>query len=165
MLGEDCLLKIIDFDQAQPISDKVMTSGGTSGYRAPEVIDGTCQDLTAVDVYSAGIILYAFLVHEFPFMEIEDPKNEDHRCYSTFAYNNSVYWRAKSKVLKNKRSVSRSFVELINGMLQEDPAQRMTIQEVKNSKWYKGPTFNMERLQMIMQDKTEQMMMKRREAK
>ena len=65
MLGSNYLLKIIDFDQAQPISENWMTSGGTKGHRAPEVRTGDCKDLVAADIFSAGIILFAFKHRKF----------------------------------------------------------------------------------------------------
>ena len=60
MLGSQFTLKIIDFDQTQCLSEKEIKSAGTEGYRAPEVISGRCQNFKAADIYSAGVILYAF---------------------------------------------------------------------------------------------------------
>ena len=153
MMGSDCLLKIIDFDQSQPIADQRMTSGGTDGYRAPEVRNSTCKNLGAVDIYSAGIILYTFLAQEFPFVEIEDPQNINIKSYSTFAHNNRMFWAQKAK--KIPALANKDFVELVNGMLNADPEKRFTIKDIKNSKWYNGPTFDLNNIEAEMKWKCE----------
>ena len=153
MLGADFKLKIIDFDQAQPLKDDLITSGGTVCYRAPEVINGTCMDLAAADVYGAGIILFAFMAKQFPFNEKEDPTNTDVNCYSTFVKNNKLFWLGKIR-RKNKTgqrgSFTKDFIELLNGMWNADPAMRFTLEEIKASKWYQGPVIDNETLKTQM---------------
>ncbi len=138
MLGADYMLKIIDFDQAQKTTDDLITSGGSQGYRAPEVQIGICKDLEAADIFSAGVILYAFQAREFPFLEVEDPTFEDVRCYSTFVKNNQKFWQKKSEAKKDRNIFSAEFRELVNGMLECDPNNRYTIEDIKKSEWYKG---------------------------
>ena len=146
MLGEDFKLKIIDFDQAQLLTDGLISSGGSEGYRAPEVIKGTCKNLAAADVFSAGIILYAFKAKEFPFVEAYDPECRDSRCYSTFVKNNDHFWQKKAEQKQNKSFFSVNFIELINSMLHPRPSKRCTIAEIKGSKWYQGPVVDEETL-------------------
>jgi len=142
MLGADYMLKIIDFDQAQKVTDDLITSGGSQGYRAPEVQIGICKDLEAADIFSAGVILYAFQAREFPFLEVEDPTFEDIRCYSTFVKNNDKFWQKKAESRKDRNIFSAEFRQLVNGMLECDPENRFTIEEIKNSEWYKGPVLD-----------------------
>lgn len=165
MMGTDFTLKIIDFDQAQPISDKQITSKGSIGYRAPEIVNDTCYDPTAADVYSAGILLYAFQAKEYPFLELQDPENKDHRCYSTFVHNNETFWNAKAEVKGDLTLFSDDFVELVNGMLECDAKKRWTLKEIKNSKWYKGPILRAESLKMEMKRKWESLMREARSRK
>jgi len=145
MLGADYKLKIIDFDQAQPLKDDKITSGGTTCYRAPEVIDGTCSDLAAADIYGAGIILFAFMAKQFPFNEKEDRSNTDVNCYSTFVHNNKLFWLGKIS-RKNKTGArgtfTKDFIQLLNGMWNADPSLRWTLDQVKASKWYQGPVLD-----------------------
>jgi len=156
MLGADFQLKIIDFDQAQMMTDKIITSGGTVAYRAPEVMNGTCSHFTAADVYSAGVILYAFKAREFPFVEnIADPDFKDHRSYFTFTRNNKNFWRMKAQVKKDKNLFNEDFIQLLNGMLHENPSQRPSIQEIKESRWYKGPVLDKHSLAYEMRFKLE----------
>jgi len=158
MLGADYKLKIIDFDQAQMIADKSMTSKGTQGYRPLEVLNGECKDLSAVDIYAAGIILYAFKAKEFPFLEKMDLKEKDIRCYTTYVKHKRSFWLIKNelKMRDSKENFfENSFIELVNGMVHEDPKKRMTIKEVKNSTWYKGHVLCNESLTVEMKKKLE----------
>ena len=147
MLGSDSQLKIIDFDQSQMITDKIITSGGTVAYRAPEVINGTCKNLTAADVYSAGVILFAFMAVKFPFLENEDPEGKDVRCYSTYVKDKKAFW-----ALQNKTSYfGQDFIDLIDGMVHEDQNKRFTIKDIKGSKWYNGPALDIKSLKNEME--------------
>ena len=142
MLGPGKALKIIDFDQAQPIANQRMVSGGTAGYRAPEVINGTCRNLAAADVFSAGIILYAFMTSEFPFAEMEEADPKDTRCYLSMVRNNKVFWETKAQLKGDENFFSQDFIELVNGMLNYNPARRLRLKEIKESKWYNGPVLD-----------------------
>jgi len=133
------ILKIIDFDQAQRITNERMTSGGTEGYRAPEVLDGACRNLGAADVYSAGILLFALKTGKLPFLEIEDENGWTLRNYNTFTNKNSTFWRLKAEHKGDLSFFSQDFIALINGMLNTDPEKRFTIKQIKESQWFQGP--------------------------
>ena len=150
MMGSDYQLKIIDFDQAQMISDNVITSGGSKGYRAPEVINGTCTNLAAADIFSVGVILFAFKAIEFPFLEMEDPDLEDYRSYPYFVKKNKVFWQKRADIKKNSKFFSPEFAHLVNSMLYPKANRRATIQDIKNSKWYQGPVLDNEVLKSEM---------------
>lgn len=155
MMSSDFELKIIDFDQAQLTTDKKVTSGGSVGYRAPEIVNEECQNPAAADIFSAGIILYAFQAKEYPFLEVEDPTNQDPRCYSTFVNNNRTFWRAKLQLKDGPTLFNEDFIELVNGMLHYDPKKRWGIKEIKRSKWFKGPVLGAEGLKAEMKTKCE----------
>jgi len=138
MLGKNFLLKIIDFDQAQKIPDKIITSGGTIGYRAPEVINGKCRDLEAADIYSIGIILYALKAKEYPFVETESKL----LFYNAFKYDNKGFWKMKTERMGIKNFFSESFINLLNGMLTHDPKKRLKLRDIKASRWYNEPILN-----------------------
>lgn len=150
MLGPGFTLKIIDFDQAQPITDPKITSAGTPGYRAPEVVKGNCTNLGATDIYSAGVILYAMKAKEFPFLESEDLENKDPRCYWTYAKNPKAYWEMKIGLRRSKDFFSPNFMELINGMVHPDPEIRFKIKDIKASRWYRGRIIDPKSLKIIM---------------
>jgi len=150
MLGSDFLLKIIDFDQAQPIADKEICSGGTRDYRAPEVKDRTCNNLGAADIYAAGMVLYALKTQEILFWESEEYDEKGARSYSCFQKDNKGFWKTRAELKRDKKYFCKDFIELINGMVHKSPSKRFTIKDVKNSKWYKGPILNMKILKAEM---------------
>ena len=148
MLGTGYLLKIIDFDQAQLVSENYLTSGGSRDYRAPEVLTGEGEDLAAVDIYSAGVILFAFKTQAFPFQEDED----SYQNYKLYIKNKSAYWRFLAQN-KGNGFFSKDFIQLFNGMVHQDVKRRFTIEEIKESKWYKGTVLDPEELRAEMDDK------------
>ena len=141
MLGSDFNLKIIDFDQAQKFAGKKIVSRGTQFFRAPEVIDGSCENFEAADLYSVGVILYALRANEHPFEEIKRHHNGKAVTLidnSTFVEDNNYFWRVKEFKQDNKMIFNDSFKELVNGLLEPEVDQRYTLEQVKKSKWYNG---------------------------
>jgi len=149
MLGSDYLLKIIDFDHAQPISDNCITSGGTKGYRAPEVRTGDCKDLVAADIFSAGIILFAFKHNEFLFLENDEA---DIASYNFYVENKSFYWKLQAQ-RREKDFYRRGFIEFINGMVHQDVEKRFDFKKIKESEWYKGSVLDAENLKVQMRNR------------
>lgn len=158
MLGDDFNLKIIDFDQAQLLSDKRLTSAGTSGYRAPEVINRRCQDFKAADIYSLGIILFTLKSQSRPFVERKVEQEGGNSFvledYSTFLSDNSAFWDMMSQK-KNAGFFGEDFKELINSMLQSDVCRRATLKDVRNSKWFKGPVLGPQGFKIEMESRLE----------
>lgn len=143
MLGSDYNLKIIDFDQSQALTDRELLSRGTKGFRAPEIIEGHCQNYCAADVYSAGVVLYAMKAQEYPFAEIlVDVNGKNSRKlkdYTSFMTENKTFWEKRAYKLGNTSMFSQEFKELINGMLEYNVEKRFTLEDIKKSKWYNGP--------------------------
>jgi len=141
MLGADYNLKIIDFDQAQMIKEQRIKSAGTVGYRAPEVINRTCDDLEAADIYSLGVLLYAFKAQEFPFVEIK--RGDEERVTlnnNSFIEDNKGFWENRSEKKGERHFFSQELVDLLNGMLEMDSEKRFKLKDIKKSEWYQGPT-------------------------
>lgn len=44
----------------------------------------------------------------------------------------------------------QDFKELFFGMMRRNPERRMTIEEIKGSKWYNGPVYTGEELEKLM---------------
>ena len=72
---DDAPIKIADFGLARLVSstDLMKTACGTPGYVAPEVLQNKGYDSGAVDMWSAGVILYILLCGFPPFYEEELP--------------------------------------------------------------------------------------------
>jgi len=165
MIGESFELKIIDFDQAQKTSDEIMDSGGSASYRAPEVTENMCIDMKAADVFSAGVILFTFVVKEFPFLEIEDPELKNVQSYNTFDKDNESFWKAKFAREKiDQKLLTEDFIELINGMLARDVQKRLKVKDVKASKWYNKPILDAQRFKEEMTCRIENLLLKRNKA-
>ncbi len=150
MMGSDFMLKIIDFDHAQLITDGKITSKGTEVYRAPEVLNGTCQDLTAADIYSAGVILYTLKAGEYPFVEVHDKEGRSRRYSGGFDKDSGRFWRKKAEAKGDSDFFSEEFKELINGMLAKDPKKRFTMVDVKKSKWFNDRVLKTQTLKISM---------------
>ena len=72
---KDSDIKIADFGLARVVSGKdlMKTACGTPGYVAPEILQNKGYDSGAVDMWSAGVILYILLCGFPPFYEEELP--------------------------------------------------------------------------------------------
>lgn len=140
LLGKNFELKIIDFDGAQLKTEKRQVYTGTNSYRALEVLDRTCTDRFAADIFAAGVILYAFKACCFPFVEVEENGKVKLSSYDLFVRNNEKFWKTKAKDLgKKSEFFSADFKKLLNGMLAKDPKKRMTLTDIKASEWYNKP--------------------------
>jgi len=149
MLGSDFQLKVIDFDGSQLTSDSNITSGGTKNYRAPEVISGKGSNLVAADIYSMAIILFALKAGEFPFLE-QTSEEEEENSFVQFCNSNEEFWNEKRESLRGSVSFSEEFIQLVNGMLQYELEKRMSLEDIKNSAWYKGEVLSAGELKSIM---------------
>ncbi|KAK3131474.1 hypothetical protein QOZ80_6AG0506870 [Eleusine coracana subsp. coracana] len=117
-------IKLADFGLATFIQPGRSLSGmvGSPFYIAPEVLSGGYNE--AADVWSAGVILYILLSGIPPFWG--KTKSKIFECIkSTELRFPSDPWD----------TVSDSAKELIIGMLQRDPKQRLTAKEVLEHSW------------------------------
>jgi len=73
--SENAAIRVADFGLARVVSGNEMmkTACGTPGYVAPEVLKNKGYDSGAVDMWSAGVILYILLCGFPPFYEEELP--------------------------------------------------------------------------------------------
>ena len=91
--------------------------------QAPQRYDGK-----PADVWSCGVHLYIMLVGWYPFTDPRDPKN---------------FNKTASNIMKGRYayprnlSLSQECQDLIKAMLQRDPQQRITIQQIKESAWFR----------------------------
>lgn len=141
LLGDDFQLKIIDFDQSQPLTDPCLKHKGTPYYRPNEVIKRKCKNFAAADVYAAGVVLFAMKHGEFPFSETSDERGVHLDHVEEFICDNKAFWSRKLGSRKNRNFFSESFKTLINGMLAPGENRRFTIDDVKKSEWYNEPIY------------------------
>lgn len=142
LLGDDFQLKISDFDLSQQVNDDCLGSRGTANYRAPEMLQGSCTNFCASDVYSAGVCLYTLMTGAFPFIEEGDKIFR----YDTFTENNEEFWAENTALIGERANFSQNFKDLLNKMWAPNPAERLTVEGIMESKWYNEPIYTPEEL-------------------
>ena len=152
LIGDNYQLKIADFDGAYLKSEGGSPScRGTKNYRAPELIDGECENPSAADVYSAGVILFCFMTGSLPYME--DVKFDDCDLQELILDNNPLFWEVHPNLQEGDLDLSEDFKKLFMSMIRRDPSKRITIKDIMRNKWYNGPTYSDTKLKNIMEFK------------
>lgn len=123
LLDEQLNVKIADFGLSNIMTDGnfLKTSCGSPNYAAPEVISGKLYAGPEVDVWSCGVILYVLLVGRLPFDDEYIPA-----LFKKIAQGNYMV----------PNYLSQGAVRLIRKMLQVNPMQRITIQEIRQDPWF-----------------------------
>ncbi|CAG8711540.1 3466_t:CDS:1, partial [Acaulospora colombiana] len=121
-------LMITDFGLSKILKhhdDILMTACGTPGYVAPEVLKQTGHG-KPVDIWSIGVIMYTVLCGYTPFWG--EDQNALFDCIIKGVYHfDDAYWE----------DISDEAKELIERMLEYDPAQRITAHDALAHKWFK----------------------------
>jgi len=134
-LNENYQVKIADFDQSVIIDDGAPSSKGTPGYRAPEVLNGNCENPVAADIFSLGVILFNLKSRVPPYAEGKLFKGKD--LYDELIKDdNSEFWKIHEKAQNDDIFFSESFKSLIKRMLAPNPQDRPTLAEIKKSEWF-----------------------------
>eukprot|EP00227_Mantoniella_beaufortii_P012733 CAMPEP_0197579814 /NCGR_PEP_ID=MMETSP1326-20131121/3728_1 /TAXON_ID=1155430 /ORGANISM="Genus nov. species nov., Strain RCC2288" /LENGTH=561 /DNA_ID=CAMNT_0043143377 /DNA_START=179 /DNA_END=1864 /DNA_ORIENTATION=+ len=119
-------LRIADFGLAKKMKtarSKLSAQCGSPAYVAPEVITGQ-QYTPAVDMWAAGVIMYALLCGELPFYD--DDEQEMFRKI------------ARAKMHPLPAEVSREARDLLSKLLCVDKVQRLTAAEALEHKWVRA---------------------------
>ncbi len=143
LLGNEFLLKISDFDCARKEEDGPVLSKGTQNFRAPELIKGECYDKKACDIYSAGIILFCFVIGMLPYSE--GRLINGHDLEDLMRNDIDSFWN-----LHNGSELKEDFKTLFQSMIDINPSNRPTIEDVKKSKWCQKPIYSKEELYYLM---------------
>eukprot|EP01084_Bolivina_argentea_P104034 186330_1 len=98
------------------------TSVGTPNYAAPEVIWGEEYIGQLADIWSIGVILYAMLCGCLPFDDVSVT---------------NLFRKIETGIYKIPKYVSTDAADLIKRMLVVDPANRITMNEIKQHCWFK----------------------------
>jgi serine/threonine-protein kinase Chk1 len=148
LVGDQFILKIIDFERCKRGLVGKIPGRGTKNYRAPEVRLKQCMDPRAADVYSAGVILFVLLFHFHPY--VEDKLIKGHDLQKLLLDNEDQYWTALFDCKGENSNCSEAFKRLIMGMVKQHPEERLTLGQIKASDWYSGPTLSKKDLKLTM---------------
>ena len=123
LLDEENNVKIADFGLSNVMRDGIFlySSRGSPHYAAPELLTGTFYNGSSIDIWSCGVILYTLLTGTLPFDERETQK---------------LYQKIKECRYVLPQKLNDLEKDLIFRMLQKDPLNRITIQEIKQHKWF-----------------------------
>lgn len=116
------MVKLTDFGFSNKYNpgQKLETSCGSLAYSAPEILLGDSYDAPAVDIWSLGVILYMLVCGHPPFQEANDSETL------------TMIMDCKYTVPPH---VSEGCRRLIGRMLQRDPANRATLEEIASDAW------------------------------
>jgi 5'-AMP-activated protein kinase catalytic alpha subunit len=116
-------LKIVDFGLSNIYekNELLNTPCGSPCYAAPEMIAGKKYSGMMVDIWSAGIILYAMLCGYLPF----DEENND-----------LLYKKIQIGDFKIPKNLSDKAKDFIRKILEVDPIKRYNIAQIKEHPWF-----------------------------
>ena len=123
LLNKEKILKIIDFGLSNTFdgSHLLSTKCGSPSYAAPEIIKESHYNGFKTDIWCCGIILYAMLCGYLPF-----DGEENKELFSNILSNKIDY----------PEHISDEGKSIIKRMLTSEPDKRITIEEIKNTKYY-----------------------------
>jgi len=146
LLGADLNLKIADFDLSHVYGDGKILSRGTRYYRGPEFFKSSSSDPELKspfqsDIYSAGVILF-ILKSGGIYPHSENTPLEGIDLVDLMYNNNSEFWNKHCEIQEKSPSFyEKDFRDLFNAMVRFNPEDRITIKEIKKTKWYNGPVY------------------------
>jgi len=145
LLTEDFTLKIADFDLSYMEGDSVVRGKGTVNYRSPEIREAKCKNPKASDIYSAAIVLFTMASGGYPYVEGKIIEGRD--VWELMMTRDEAFWTIHEKARgEDQPRLSAEFKDLFFKMTCLNPEERLTIQEIKEHKWYKGTIYTREEL-------------------
>lgn len=136
LIGEDYQLKIADFDLSYMEGDADILTKGTKYYRAPELKEGRDDIDESADIFAAGTILFVMKCGgALPHAENKLYNGID--LFDLMMNNHKEFFRVHCEIQGVDNSFfSESFRDFFRGMVKMEPEQRMSIADIKKSRWY-----------------------------
>ena len=125
LIGANKCVKLADFGLSNLMRDGrfLLTPCGSPNYAAPEIVSGKAYCGSQIDIWSAGIILFALLTKTLPF----DDNNQS-----------MLYHKIREGRFSIPSYLSFEVQDLLRRMIQINPLERITIQEIKVHPWYQA---------------------------
>eukprot|EP01099_Mayorella_cantabrigiensis_P001392 TRINITY_DN1603_c0_g1_i1.p1 TRINITY_DN1603_c0_g1~~TRINITY_DN1603_c0_g1_i1.p1 ORF type:complete len:417 (-),score=117.60 TRINITY_DN1603_c0_g1_i1:429-1592(-) len=125
--GDKEIIKILDFGFSKKFGEeKLVTSVGTPGYVAPEVLTSESYDMS-VDMWSIGVIIYILLCGFPPFFGETPPELFKKIIECKYDFDDQAW-----------DEVSDQAKDLIRHLLVKDPKQRFTATQCLQHEWIKS---------------------------
>ena len=132
--GNDFDPKISDFGFAIEYSPTLKGNLGTRHYKAPEIDD--IYDGYKIDVFSLGITLIA-ITYGLTGFETEPKKSQLYPLIiSKDKKKLAIYWKVLKKFNEKIVKATDDFKDLYYKMVELNPKQRITIEEILKHKWF-----------------------------
>lgn len=112
----------------------MQTCCGSPAYAAPELLRGQTYSGPAVDVWSAGVLLYSLLVGQLPF----DDDNI-----------NTLYKKIQMGRFVMPQWLSTDVRDLISSMLRVNPTERITVPKVLDHRWIRRAGASSQQLEIL----------------
>lgn len=122
---------------------------GTINYRAPEIASETVEDQYAVDLFSAGIVLFIMKFGILPYME--DKEFDGLNLFEMLKSDPESLWKIHEEMGNLDAEYDQDFKDLFLSLVSSDPAKRATIRDVKKNAWYKKSVMSEEELTKYME--------------
>eukprot|EP00049_Salpingoeca_infusionum_P027718 m.33901 g.33901 ORF g.33901 m.33901 type:complete len:366 (-) comp9693_c0_seq2:318-1415(-) len=155
LLSHKGILKIADFGLAREFGSPTHNMTQlvvTLWYRAPELLLGTKEYTTAVDVWSVGCIFAEFLTQQ-PLFPAKGEIDMIHKVFKMLGTPNDDIWPGYSELptvqkVKFRQHpagelqrqfgavIGRTGMDLLTNLLTYDPAQRITAEEAFDHPWF-----------------------------
>lgn len=124
LIDKDGNLKLTDFGLAKNITStsNTKTLCGTHEYLSPEMLNDQPYDFS-VDIWALGVIAYRLICDCLPFNTPNLLKLYDKICKCSY--------RIPSRIENDAK-------QLICGLLKKNPNERLTLEQIKNHKYFEG---------------------------
>ena len=116
-------IKVIDFGLSNYCANAEFfkSACGSPCFASPEMISGNSYLGVTTDLWSAGIVLYSMLVGTLPFADQEL---------------DTLYQHIKLGTFYIPSNLSLESIDFLKKILQVDPDKRITIEKIKEHKWF-----------------------------
>jgi len=132
------VLKINNFNLCKDLQESVARSKvGPCDYMSPEMLSMEPYDGYAADMWACGVCLYAMLYGYKPFTDANDTDDNrfDNTCDRILNQPVAIH-DARIDRHFQEVEISDPVKELLTGLLNHDPKQRMTMHEVLTYPWF-----------------------------
>lgn len=118
-------IKVVDFGISGMCKGNIheKNDAGTLRYMAPEVLQSAYTTANpAIDIWAVGVMMYCMVFDKFPF-------------------NGETSAIIKEKIINGNYRIPRGtpvteeFIDLLSKLLNKDPTERYTLNQIRNHKW------------------------------